>query len=594
MVVGSWFYTLLSWLSRYQESWKLLSKHADQDSSKVKELRAQLCYRMEKYDKSLELFQSVMSQISDDYSEERMTNLMAVTAMGQQNGTIAHFDIHDTTFEQCFNSACCYLAIGDGVKAEKMLVMAEEKCRISLQEDDYTEEEIEEEISVIRLQLGCAFLLQGKTDQAMQQFTAVLKQKPNDVIQTIVASNNMVVLNKDKDIFDSKKRIKVLSNEPKLAKMTALQRLSVLYNRCLFALHMNQLDQCKQLLKEMSVGHQGSELCLMANLALLNRERKSANTDKMQALVDEYLAKNFSVKICLLGAQLPLSAGGDLRKVCTILQQIPQVSQYLGIVATLVSFLTQLGVPQEAIVVLDNAVQYWERQPRNSTTDASLLRIMQANAQYKLAHGEHQLAAAVLEKLHQHNPQDMQVLAQLIDAYSKFNPTKAEQFSQSLSTFQHSTGLDVDALEQAPQYIRKPKEKPSTAAVKGKVQDKEIKPKLKPKKKRKLRLPKNYNPKVPPDPERWLPLRERSYYKKGKKRGFVPVGRGAQGTSIASSKLMSQLDASKPSTTAATSLTTSPKAKPKDEEQPTTKSPVQAAAPKKKPPAKKKKKGKGW
>ena len=588
---------LLSLLSRYQESWKLLAKHPDQDSSKVKELRAQLCYRMEKYDKSFELFKDVISQISDDYADERMTNLMAAMAMGQQYGTIVHCDIHDATFEQCFNSACYYLAISDGVKAEKMLLMAEEKCRISLQEDDYTEEEIEEEISVIRLQLGCAFLLQGKSEQAMQQFTAVLKQKPDDVIQTIVASNNIVVLNKDKDVFDSKKRIKVLSNEPKLAKMTSLQRLSILYNRCLFTLHMNQLEQCKLLLKEMEAKHPNSELCLMANLALLNRERKSTNTDKMQALVNEYLAKNFSMKMCLLGAQLPLNASGDLRKVCTILQQIPQVPQYLGIVATLVSFLTQLGAPQEAIVVLDNAVEYWEKQPRGPINDSSLLRIMQANAQYKLVHSEHQLAAMVLEKLHQRSPQDIQVLAQLIDAYSKFNPAKAEQFSQSLPTFQHSAGLDVDALEQAPQYIRKPKDKPSTTVAKGKAQDKEIKPKLKPKKKRKLRLPKNYNPKVAPDPERWLPLRERSYYKKGKKRGFVPVGRGAQGSSIASSKLMSQLDASKPSTTvaASSSVTSSPKANPKDEDQPTAAKPTaQVAAPKKKPPAKKKKKGKGW
>ena len=583
----------MSWLPRYQESWKLLSKHVDQDDSKVKELRAQLCYRMEKYDKSFELFQVVMSQISDDYTEERITNVMAAAAMGQQNRTVAHFDIHDTTFEQCFNSACYYLAVNDGIKAERMLVMAEEKCRTSLQEDDYTEEEIEEEISVIRLQLGCAFLLQGKTEQAMQHFTAVLKQKPDDVIQTIVASNNIVVLNKDKDVFDSKKRIKVLSNEPKLAKMTSLQRLSVLYNRCLFALHMNQLEQCKQLLKEMEMDNPNNEMCLMANLALLNRERKSTNADKMQALVDEYLAKNFSMKICLLGAQLPLNTSGDLRKVCEILQQIPAVSQYLGIVATLVSFLTQLGVPQEAIQVLDNAVRYWEKQPKSSITDSSLLRIMQANAQYKLVHGEHQLAAMVLEKLHQRNPLDIQVLAQLIDAYSKFNPSRAEQFSRLLPTFQHSASIDIDALEQAPQYIRKPKEKQSAALVKGKVQDKEMMPKLKPKRKRKIRYPKNYDPKVAPDPERWLPLRERSYYKKGKKRGFVPVGRGAQGSSIASSKLMSQLDAAK-STAGATAVTTSPKPA-KDEEQPAAaKPPAQTAAPKKKPPAKKKKKGKGW
>lgn len=53
------------------------------------------------------------------------------------------------------------------------------------------------------------------------------------------------------------------------------------------------------------------------------------------------------------------------------------------------------------------------------------------------------------------------------------------------------------------------------------------------------KLPKNYDPKVTPDPERWLPMRERSYYrgrKKGKKKD--QIGKGTQGaTAGASSEL---------------------------------------------------------
>lgn len=70
--------------------------------------------------------------------------------------------------------------------------------------------------------------------------------------------------------------------------------------------------------------------------------------------------------------------------------------------------------------------------------------------------------------------------------------------------------------------------------------------KTKKKKKRKPRLPKNYDPSVPPDPERWLPLRERSYYRKSRRKGGVATtARGTQGSSAASANLMSQLDASK-------------------------------------------------
>lgn len=50
------------------------------------------------------------------------------------------------------------------------------------------------------------------------------------------------------------------------------------------------------------------------------------------------------------------------------------------------------------------------------------------------------------------------------------------------------------------------------------------------------KLPKNYDPKVTPDPERWLPMRERSYYrgrKKGKKKD--QIGKGTQGATTAAS-----------------------------------------------------------
>jgi len=53
--------------------------------------------------------------------------------------------------------------------------------------------------------------------------------------------------------------------------------------------------------------------------------------------------------------------------------------------------------------------------------------------------------------------------------------------------------------------------------------------KLKKKKKRKIRLPKNFNPNIPLDKERWLPLRERSYYKGKRNKKKNAIGKGTQG-----------------------------------------------------------------
>lgn len=51
------------------------------------------------------------------------------------------------------------------------------------------------------------------------------------------------------------------------------------------------------------------------------------------------------------------------------------------------------------------------------------------------------------------------------------------------------------------------------------------------KKKRKPRLPKDYNPAVTPDPERWLPRWQRKGYRKKKDRRVKEVMKGTQGVS---------------------------------------------------------------
>lgn len=59
-------------------------------------------------------------------------------------------------------------------------------------------------------------------------------------------------------------------------------------------------------------------------------------------------------------------------------------------------------------------------------------------------------------------------------------------------------------------------------------------------KKNKTRLSANYDPEVPPDPERWLPRQERQAYRKKLHKKFKDrdVGRGTQGAAAGSSANM--------------------------------------------------------
>lgn len=47
---------------------------------KLKELKAQILYRLEQYNESYEIYREIIKNTSDDYEDERETNLSAVIA----------------------------------------------------------------------------------------------------------------------------------------------------------------------------------------------------------------------------------------------------------------------------------------------------------------------------------------------------------------------------------------------------------------------------------------------------------------------------------------------------------------------------------
>merc|ERR1719232_786356 len=94
--------------------------------------------------------------------------------------------------------------------------------------------------------------------------------------------------------------------------------------------------------------------------------------------------------------------------------------------------------------------------------------------------------------------------------------------------------IDVDSLEASATLSRYGK-RPGMASPKPQTpeQQKEAADlsKAKKKKKRKKKTPKNYNPNVDPDPERWIPKRERTGYRRTRKeRRKGEKFTGAQGT----------------------------------------------------------------
>eukprot|EP00794_Sanderia_malayensis_P005626 gene5626-6322_t len=480
-------------------------------SQREKELLAQVLYRLEDYSDCLNIYRDLIKNSQDDFGDEREANMLAVIAAAKfwKDTDVGPESERVDTFELCYNYACLLIARGDLDGALAKLKKAEELCKKSLENDpDLTEEEVQEEIEnelgVIRAQKAYIKQLKGKTDESLQIYNQVLKtikSKPSDAdALAAVVSNNIVTVNKDKDVFDSKKKLKIMSADGLEHKLSSKQLEFVEMNKGLLNLYSNQIDACKKNVVKLKNVYNATEKSAFLQAAVLIRDKHPDQAIKsMKEMIDSCDA---STEMQLALAQLYLSRGKNKEGV-DVLKSITELQSTPGMVSFLVSLMSHMDDIDSAIKTLDNAVSHAEKQGHRET----FLKFMRENANYKMRRGLTKQALAMLEKL--------------------------RRYSESLPAFTHDDNIDVDGLESKHLMgnVKFLKKAHVDAKAGPQEQRDEIIIKKKKKKKRKPRMPKEYNPDVDPDPERWLPRWERSTFKhKKQKRG--QISRGPQGSVV--------------------------------------------------------------
>ncbi|KAG8038593.1 hypothetical protein G9C98_006289 [Cotesia typhae] len=510
-------------------------------SLKLKELKAQILYRLEKYEECFAVYRDIIKNTDDEYEDERETNLAAVIVNLTSEGSKLDVpQLKEDTYELTYNAACRLIeqgSSGDRVvlaEAEKKLRAAEKMCKEAL-EEDATESEIDNEVGIIRVQLGYCLQLQGREKEAQAFYMNALKMKPDDIALAAVASNNLVTLNKDHNVFSSKKRMKSATLEGLEHKLTSRQRKSIAYNQCLLALYTNQGEQCQKLCGKLVKDY--PDMQKDASFVQAVQLSKEAKIQEAVDLLLNNLNPNNDLCMRLACVQLLLQQG-ERKKAIEILENLNERDRSLsGVVSALVTLHMAENNRERASAVLKDAVNYYKN---NKEKTGDLGTLWRQAADFHLRGGEVAVAAASLEALLEASPNDTKTLAQLIIAYSKFSPGKAQVLSKQLPPLDQVAGvIDVDVLESSNWVI-------GTKVIKRKVEPSPGKPgtdsaqkiKKTKKRKRKGKLPKNYDPSVAPDPERWLPRHERSgFRKKRDRRNRDTAMKGTQGTAAGASDL---------------------------------------------------------
>eukprot|EP01134_Creolimax_fragrantissima_P000911 CFRG0911T1 len=534
------------------------------------ELKAQILYRAEQYEVAADMYSKLCeSQVSgnEHTHSERVANYYAATAgvavskKKVKRTTLDSLPMFDS-YEANFNLACKSLAFGDFASADSQLDEALKLCKTSLTNDGFDEADVEQETAVIILQQGVSEHMKGNHKQAKNVYETILRSKPSDAVVTAVASNNLAALIGETNSHEAKKRMKTVQSAGLSNKMTTTQRLAVAENTAVLAYHLNQKDACMIALSQLDDvnAHSSASSCGFTAVVRASLLLKKKMRDEAQKLLEE---SRTTLEARLALAQLALGnveGTSDitakrecLLNVISVLSEENLAHQYPAMTGAVVALYTRLNVLESntqsgrdetectTTVTYDDDIQNVFKSAvayHESVHDSvRLSTVLRGQAQFLVRSGHPEKAATAYARLLELNPNDQSSMAGLIHSYALFDCGKAEIYAQQLPAV-NATANTKTAEELVLDFS-------SIKKTSASHFDSLSTPKIKKKRKRKGKQPKNTNAKI--DPERWLPKYDRSYNKRKYKNRQTPV-RGNQGAMASTAPSLTGSAGKKPQT----------------------------------------------
>ncbi|KAD3068439.1 hypothetical protein E3N88_36319 [Mikania micrantha] len=501
-------------------------------------LESQILFRQGKMDASVDIYQKLQKSKIESLEINLVAGLVSAGRASEVQGVIDTMRVKATSsFELAYNTACSLLERNKFSDAEQLLLSARRIGQETLMDENLADDEIEIELAPIAVQLAYVQQLLGNKQEAIASYTNLIKRNLPDEPSNAVAINNLIALKGPKDITDGLKKLDRLIQKnsgdqsfqlvPSLElKLSPKQKESIYINRMLLLLHSNKIDQAHELADALLKMFPHSVTPVLLQATVFVRENKAGKAEEMLGKYAKKFPENSKI-VFLARAQIAATAGHP-QIASESLLKIPDIQHMPATVATLVSLKERSGDTDGANALFDSAINYWSNA---MTEDNNLSIIMQEAAAFKLKHGQKEDALKLYEKLVK-SQNNIEALVGLIQTAAYTDVQKAETYEKKLKPLPGLTSIDVNALEKT-SGARHGENGPHLANNNIEPNEtKTSKDKARKKRKRKPRYPKGFdpaNPGPPPDPERWLPKRERSSYRPKRKDKRAAQIRGSQG-----------------------------------------------------------------
>ena len=491
-------------------------------------VEAQARYRKEDFARAAELYRQLAADVGEDAEADLRINSGAVDAQLEWSGRgdlvekkkPGREDLE--AFETAYNAACGSIARGELGQGEVLLKRAADLCS-SL--EDLSEEEREAELVPIKVQRVYVLARLGRDKEAEELAQNLDIKSISDAVTRHIAQVNSTATTTTQNPYLSQRLVSkdletFKPNYPFQYQSSVLRRNA--YATGLQALkYRGTAESTAEILKKETNPNTDAFYNSLSVVNAAAHAKGQTGKDALKHILPVLERRPNDLGLLLTVTQLYVSVGNPAAAISLLesfskRQEGTEARFAPGLVATKVSLYLSQGRKSSARSELAEAATHYHSKAKQGQTErpSGFTHLYKAAGKASLETDDPdslKLAKQIFEELHTADANDRYAAAGLLAASPE---TASQQDLASLTPVSRLIGnIDVDALENA--GIAQP---PSSAAPASRKRPAEDTKPTKAKKPRKSRLPKDFDPNKKPDPERWLPLRDRSTYRpKGKK-----------------------------------------------------------------------------
>lgn len=502
-------------LGKHVELSQLVEKHPNNKG--IKHVFAQSLYKIESFEHSLNVYRELIEsgpKVSNE-NFDLSVNERAVIAQSKLN-KLKHCDNspaseeYADSYDQLFNLATAYIGQGMYDKAVETLKTAKIKCQTN---SSLSPEDIASDLTQILVQAAYASFKAGNEQESKQILDSIDVKELDPTLRYIVNTNRLIIAQKSNEQLSNPnialRAIEAESDYNKILSKLVFAQLQIVNNNK-FNLELKAGKDVKSLLKAQQKKNIGASKSLETT-TVFNDIHDLPVTNQIKQLSKSFQKSPIDSRLAFSLTQLYTNQGDYSLAAATLFSHTkvleisdPKTAYSPGYVAALTSLFKKSEKFYNAVDYFEKAVNY--HSTFESNTEVSDL-IKEASLTVAGFDRNTEQFKNYLEAQHEKNPNDITLITSLFALGDAKVNEKYDSFKKNLKPVRSLiSGVDAESLEKlgiAP-LLKKP------SAHQYKVTKKA-------KKTRKVRLPKDYDPAKTPDPERWMPKRDRSTWKPKKK-----------------------------------------------------------------------------